>query len=96
MVSALSSKSVPERSIGGSEDISFSNHSEFRDISRNNGRLWGNLEREAGSKIWKAMEALGVVNNGDEETLIRKIGSLEKEEINRKVSRKESNKRLLC
>lgn len=82
--------------MGGSDEISSYAFSDYRDISRNNGRLWGNLDVEAGSKIWKAMEALGVVNNGDENVLIKKVEDMECEASSRMFNKKENKKGSLC
>lgn len=70
-------KSAPILIEGGSEGCSVYNQSDLADIHRNNKRLRGNLDCEAGSKIWKAMEALGVVYKGGEKGIVERIEDME-------------------
>lgn len=85
-------KFVPILREGGSDNGSYYSQIELVDINRNNKRLWGNLDCEVGSKIWKSMEALGVVYKGGEKGIVERINNLEKEAVLRKGNRKEKKR----
>lgn len=80
----------------GSDVLSYDNQTDVADINRNNRRLWCNLDYDARSKIWKAMEALSVVNMGEEKEIIKRMEELEKKAIFTKCGRKEKNTGSSC
>lgn len=85
----LNSKSSPILREAASNSVSFSTQSDIANINRNNNRLWGNLDCEAESKIWKSMEALGVVHMGYNQVILERLETMEKEALLKKGNRKE-------
>ncbi|XP_058783348.1 uncharacterized protein LOC131658029 [Vicia villosa] len=81
---------VLDLSRGDRVDSSIGGTGESIDIINNNRRQWSMLDREDGTKLWKAMEALGVMNKGKEEQTIQRIHLLENEAMSRKSGKKES------
>lgn len=59
----------------GRDNFYHENNSEHNLINRSNKRLWSHLDRETGSKIWKAMESLGVVH--EEVVILERLDKLE-------------------
>lgn len=59
-------------------------------INRSNQRLWSHLDRETGSKLWKAMESLGVVHKREEVDILERLEKMENQSFSRKGRLKES------
>lgn len=67
-----------------------SQNSEVSLICKSNRRQWCIFDRDSGSKVWNAIESLGVVHNGKEEAIFAKIEKLENHAVLRKSRVKES------
>lgn len=74
---------------GKEEDVCYEIFLETSLIGVNNVRKWENVNKDVGDRIWSAFENMGMGNMKERNNISKKMGVMEKEELESGVVRKE-------